>query len=62
MDTSTQKLLLLSRVKMLIRAYEERFGSNPYADLDLETQDSEQLASIGRALHEVLYTPPSRNR
>lgn len=61
-DDELQREILMIQVQALIQAYEERFGSNPYVNLDLKTVPIMQLASIRRNLHEVLYAPPSRNR
>jgi hypothetical protein len=61
-DEELQKDLLLTQVRSLIIAYEERFGVNPYVTLKLEELDVRQLATLRRNLHEVLYAPPPRSR
>ncbi len=61
-DDEFEKFVLLSQVQMLIQSYVERFGSNPYVNMKLDECSVMQLATMRRNLHEVLYSPPSRNR
>lgn len=58
--SEVQKEILLTQVRSLIQAYEERFGSDPYVNLELESLTVLQLSTIRRNLHEVLYVPPPR--
>lgn len=60
MTPDLQKELLLAKVKSMIEELEERTGSNPYASFDIQSFSVEDLMSVRKDLHEILYAPPPR--
>lgn len=55
-----QRNLLLTQVRSLIFAYQERFGVNPYDSVELDILTAIQLTSVRRDLYEVLRASPPR--
>ncbi len=57
-----RSILLVQIHAMIILANDRLGDENPYATLSYDDYDVVTLAVLKRQLHELLYSPPSRNR
>lgn len=61
MEAKTQRDLLIARVRSQLSLVVERLGgANPYGAIDLTKLSDEELGSLSKELHELMYSPPPR--
>lgn len=62
MEIGTQELILRNTVKSMIVELSERIGDeNPWLTTDVDVLKLQDLTAMRRALHELLYVPPTRH-